>query len=171
MLHGHICAAFDDSVSIHAPRCREAMPRPTATPTTDRPFQSTPLVAERRCSRISIFGRAWGCFNPRPSLPRGDASPMALAEPQDRVSIHAPRCREAMPVGRVGACTGIVVSIHAPRCREAMPRLHGRPTKTKGFQSTPLVAERRCINRYSKPPRTLCFNPRPSLPRGDARNH
>jgi len=38
-----------------------------------------------------------------------------------RVSIHAPRFREAMHRKRERTCPGGFVSIHAPRFREAMP--------------------------------------------------
>ena len=75
------CRALEDKfnsdwvVSIHAPRCREAMPASVPPTWLDFMFQSTPLVAERRCimNNIVIFDT-------------------------EIVSIHAPRCREAMPL-------------------------------------------------------------------------
>jgi len=61
------------------------------------------------------------------------------------VSIHAPRCREAMQSGFTSRARVITVSIHAPRCREAMR--WGRAVWTR-------LSSR--------------FNPRPPLPGGDA---
>ena len=60
------------------------------------------------------------CFNPRPPLPGGDARDDAILLIEQDVSIHAPRCREAMPENAV--TTG----------PESL------------FQSTPPVAGRRC---------------------------
>ena len=134
------------------------------------------------------------CFNPRPSLPRGDAVVLFdffLLQP---VSIHAPRCRGAMLVNIGSMQGGFCVSIHAPRCRGAMQSpflsrrspdesgFNPRPSLPRGdapyfrkhrkpanwFQSTPLVAEGRCAKRPGSLPVWRRFNPRPSLPRGDA---
>ncbi len=218
MLALGIDAALESRVSIHAPRCREAMQPATINRTLGALFQSTPLVAERRCHDPAPAHLAVSRFNPRPSLPRGDAATQRRDFLTNGVSIHAPRCREAMrPVPADGtrppSCfnprpslprgdapllarcvAGKWVSIHAPRCREAMP---SEPSACLAllfmFQSTPLVAERRC--KPARRPRRRqqnvsihaprcreampfsqsiwtsphsCFNPRPSLPRGDA---
>ena len=61
-------------VSIHAPRCRGAMLPGRHRRNGQRRFQSTPPVAEGRCNRRRGLIAASGCFNPRPPLPRGDAS-------------------------------------------------------------------------------------------------
>ena len=134
-------------VSIHAPRCRGAMPMPTLHCVCMDAFQSTPPVAEGRCksgapvlpghcrfqSTPPVAEGRCGCasmamtgpinrFNPRPPLPRGDA------------------------FGDLGIANALSVSIHAPRCRGAMP------------------------SSLSRIIRINCrFNPRPPLPRGDAR--
>ncbi|TXT28780.1 MAG: hypothetical protein FD131_2867 [Rhodocyclaceae bacterium] len=204
-------------VSIHAPRCREAMlavgcRHQTATEFQSTPpvagrrcgafqplltallqFQSTPPVAGRRCDAIDLGRRGRGGFNPRPPLPGGDALRPRSLRRQGQVSIHAPRCREAMPpialtcsrpakfqstppvAGRrcfrkpCGWPVVPSVSIHAPRCREAM--LRAQPWR---------ALRRRCFN--PRPPlpggdawrdpagrrRRYCFNPRPPLPGGDA---
>ena len=182
------------AVSIHAPRCRGAMRRILRT------VESSMIVSihaprcrgamRDRCRRD--YTRP-ACFNPRPSLPRGDAASVPTPRPEATVSIHAPRCRGAMlhvdtSLLRVG-----FVSIHAPRCRGAMRGEEGAAEGKGLFQSTPLVAEGRCQLRLFNPriqsavsihaPRcrgampicTSCqrdsftsFNPRPSLPRGDA---
>ena len=131
-------------------------------------------------------------FNPRPLLPRGDAPYPDSRHPKKLVSIHAPRCREAMPNTHSPGSCHTPVSIHAPRCREAMRKKCGRRLLERRFQSTPLVAERRCnslnvgyiqILTFQSTPlvaerrcmiivcgcmRHCGFNPRPSLPRGDA---
>ncbi len=210
----------DSLVSIHAPRCREAMllAHPVEEFINYR-FQSTPLVAERRCIKNkctpdagkSVSIHAPRCreamqwqhrhrrhcrlgFNPRPSLPRGDAQFLRVDQQRRVVSIHAPRCREAMRCCR--CCCGCredsfnprpslprgdaeahretkrkaEVSIHAPRCREAMRLVKTGTPLVKLFQSTPLVAERRCSSSGWPVSAWLSFNPRPSLPRGDAVN-
>ena len=46
--------------------------------------------------------------------------PVQTVDPSHRVSIHAPRCREAMRDWESSFIVSISVSIHAPRCREAM---------------------------------------------------
>ncbi len=78
--------------------------------------------------------------------------PAAEPEPApEPVSIHAPRCRGAMPNAPVLGRPKWEVSIHAPRCRGAMPAAVARYQAGKQFQSTPPVAEGRCppINRRS----------------------
>ena len=59
-------------------------------------------------------------FNPRLPLPGGDAIYDQDEAERIAVSIHASRCREAMPelLGLEKAVQ--TVSIHASRCREAM---------------------------------------------------
>ena len=66
-------------VSIHASRCREAMPTSTASRNEDM------------------------SFNPRLPLPGGDAAEAAQAQKPETVSIHASRCREAMRLSIVVA--------------------------------------------------------------------
>ena len=83
-------------VSIHAPRCREAMPKPMMMLITASMFQSTPPVAGRRCSTNLNSIIIPPCFNPRPPLPGGDAISILYRSGDRNVSIHAPRCREAM---------------------------------------------------------------------------
>ena len=208
-------------VSIHAPRCREAMHLTNQRPRRSRKFQSTPPVAGRRCHELSPYPTSHIGFNPRPPLPGGDAMTvddhihvimfqstppvagrrctrvMTKSKAGKKVSIHAPRCREAMPnysptivrdmpfqstppvAGRRCLtiehipCPPVNVSIHAPRCREAMlERFHEFILCLFLFQSTPPVAGRRCLRL------TGCskigvksFNPRPPLPGGDATNY
>ncbi len=155
-------------VSIHAPRCREAMLTIMACESLKSTFQSTPLVAERRCGGRRCFAIPFSCFNPRPSLPRGDAFPVAGRRRNPPVSIHAPRCREAMlQIGKATASPLVFQSTPLVAERRCWGRQRPSLTNNK-FQSTPLVAERRC---WSAPASSLparCFNPRPSLPRGDA---
>ena len=131
-------------VSIHASRCREAMPASFTHTGSDFPFQSTPPVAGRRCH---IGRRACGdfcCFNPRLPLPGGDARRLPGRNGGRRVSIHASRCREAMPAEMRDDILGEV------------------------FQSTPPVAGRRCAAWSGKAKVSKGFNPRLPLPGGDA---
>ena len=111
------------------------------------------------------------------------------------VSIHAPRCRGAMHRIKHRFVVARPVSIHAPRCRGAMPFHIDVCVEDCQFQSTPPVAEGRCLIRaaeskaasefQSTPPvaegrcagpswtslaRGISFHPRPPLPRGEARS-
>ena len=83
-------------------------------------------------------------FNPRPPLPGGDARgllpsirPTACFNP-----------RPPLPGGDAVVIKGghalALVSIHAPRCREAMPKRAPSSPTSATFQSTPPVAGRRC---------------------------
>ena len=131
-------------VSIHASRCREAMRGDGYSPGRQYGFQSTPPVAGRRCISMENTRAGLPCFNPRLPLPGGDAPAIRRDQRQSSVSIHASRCREAMPDcarPASGRCAGFNprlplpggdaghsaandlitrVSIHASRCREAM---------------------------------------------------
>ncbi len=162
-------AIRDDCVSIHAPRCRRAMR--TAYNSFAKvcyQFQSTPLVVEGRCGtirRVHTFGI---CFNPRPSLSKGDALALFVAKGPRVVSIHAPRCRRAMQIFDAIAIRDDCVSIHAPRCRRAMHSFRSTFPSGKWFQSTPLVVEGRCAQAAGNTALAASFNPRPSLSKGDA---
>ncbi len=134
-----------NSVSIHAPRCRGAMP-------VCRPG--------RKIWRGFVSIHAPRCRGAMPSVPLS-------ASLSYTVSIHAPRCRGAMrhhPAHRAGnngfnprpplprgdaAGASLhyyesIVSIHAPRCRGAMRKTNSDPLMPRMFQSTPPVAEGRC---------------------------
>ena len=118
----------------------------------NKTFQSTPLVAERRCDPGAIYGACIHCFNPRPSLPRGDA----CADDGLILAVGSFNPRPSLPRGDAMIITTPVellrVSIHAPRCREAMPMPFRLLRHAVEFQSTPLVAERRCaMYRASSP--------------------
>ena len=157
-------------VSIHASRCREAMLYPCGV-WLRRSFSFNPrlpLPGGDATKQRSALGSPI-CFNPRLPLPGGDAATVrprvimlefqstppvagrrcgAWLVPRHAtltVSIHASRCREAMPRFRVGQeeakCR---VSIHASRCREAMPGWLAIAPSSLSFQSTPPVAGRRC---------------------------
>ena len=159
-----------DRVSIHAPRCRGAKPiSNTGVVTVRWQFQSTPLVVEGRSTAGNPSALATCSFNPRPSLSRGEAG----RAPRDwrcaGVSIHAPRCRGAKPPGLFVSDDMLAVSIHAPRCRGAKQVLRLGSKAHQQFQSTPLVVEgRSCALRGRRSPAIPCFNPRPSLSRGEA---
>ena len=136
-------AAATRRVSIHAPRFREAM--------------------------ISRMLREWceGSFNPRPPFPGGDGGPISPECPrtafQSTPPVSGRRWQHPTP-----ARSSTRVSIHAPRFREAMARVlaaitgralrfNPRPPFPGGdalsginfmrpmvFQSTPPVSGRRC---------------------------
>ena len=62
------------------------------------PFQSTPLVSERRCVEENIDGRGNILFQSTPLVSeRRCWNDQHLADRLKPVSIHAPRFREAMP--------------------------------------------------------------------------
>jgi len=111
-------------------------------------FQSAPLVAEGRCPDQRAEMRWRSGFNPRPSLPRGDAWYWLLPGQLFAWFQSAPLVAE-------GRCT-VTGSL---------------PPVEIAFQSAPLVAEGRCQIATIAPEPDCCFNPRPSLPRGDARRH
>ena len=109
-------------------------------------FQSTPPVAGERSYRSGAGGRQRNGFNPRPPLPGSEASFARARGRVCRVSIHAPRCRGAKPLGQLDQPQSkafqstppvagerspsalyhlrstTIVSIHAPRCRGAKRR-------------------------------------------------
>ena len=112
--------------------------------------------------QISVFH----CFNPRPSLPRGDAKPHMCR--LGRYGGFNPR--PSLPRGDAVTITRpralFTVSIHAPRCRGAMhlrlcPRL-----QVVRFQSTPLVAEGRCTMLFSSASDRLEFQSTPLVAEG-----
>ncbi len=180
-------------VSIHAPRCRGAMPLSASGWVPTPLFQSTPPVAGGRCNRMPVPDRHdYRSFNPRPPLPGGDAGrDQAAGGTSMRFNPRPPLpggdARLALPT----TCRH-KVSIHAPRCRGAMRRQDQAFALHRMFQSTPPVAGGRCLAKYqaahdahlfqSTPPvaggRCLLFkspkdavarfNPRPPLPGGDA---
>ena len=160
-------------VSIHAPRCRGAMPGSKrhknnchsgfqSTPpvaggrcktrrlilTPKKQFQSTPPVAGGRCSAHVKALACQICFNPRPPLPGGDASARSSSQCGIFCSFNP---RPPLPGGDAGgmgaADQGHGVSIHAPRCRGAMQAVWEPLTKAMEFQSTPPVAGGRCLLR------------------------
>ncbi len=140
----HLGESGVGAVSIHAPRCRGAMPErhlsgllsivfqstlPVAgercrlwppVPSAGMTFQSTLPVAGERCRRSLRERQDHGGFNPRSPLPGSDAVIEADGRLAVLVSIHAPRCRGAMLDSAHCDLQRYGVSIHAPRCRGAM---------------------------------------------------
>ena len=136
-----------EAVSIHASRCREAKRGAGCSRSSCRRFQSTPLVAERRSFPRRTSRNLVQCFNPRLSLPRGEARPQRPFH--DRLTRFNPRL--SLPRGEAQV-TGVRrrtfdVSIHASRCREAKRHPQSSWHRDKSG-----------------------FNPRLSLPRGEALN-
>ena len=109
------------------------------------------------------------CFNPRPSLSRGEAK-------VKRESAYPSRCFNPRPslsrgeaaIDQVELGGVALVSIHAPRCRGAKPVTSTPSTSREKFQSTPLVVEGRSQTPTSAERKRQSFNPRPSLSRGEA---
>ncbi len=133
-------------------------------------FQSTPPVAEGRCDNGSGGISGDEGFNPRPPLPRGDARWRRRQFADQQVSIHAPRCRGAMPRRDDRRPRCLPVSIHAPRCRGAMRanRLVQRGDFSGFNPRPPLPRGDACLFPTPSLIGLTCFNPRPPLPRGDA---
>ena len=162
---------MQDRVSIHAPRCRGAMPGLIHWTQDELLFQSTPPVAGGRCPVVGVDGWARIMFQSTPPVAGGRCTNWSGVNIGDYVvSIHAPRCRGAMPLQRCRSLRigwrfnprpplpggdahrqrcdqhGQPVSIHAPRCRGAMPGAWGTGGGTCTFQSTPPVAGGRCAS-------------------------
>ena len=118
---------------------------PSSSFTLTTLFQSTPLVAERRCvpGRPSEQGANLVSIH-APRCREAMLIHGPVTRPITAVSIHAPRCREAMQIPADPRRLFVIVSIHAPRCREAMRATKSTSPTSPTFQSTPLVAERRC---------------------------
>ena len=182
-----------DVVSIRARRCRRAMPAWARCAPSSGAFQSAPVVADGRCSappaapdrrrsfnprpslptgdapnvasRSAILAR----FNPRPSLPTGDAYARRRGRADEDVSIRARRCRRAMRATQHRQTQNIPVSIRARRCRRAMHPAYQATTLVLGVSIRARRCRRAmpaCASSHGSSP--SCFNPRPSLPTGDA---
>ena len=149
------------------------------------------LVAEGRDAVTAAAGGFGGCFNPRPSLPRGatsgrphrstgtgrfnprpslprGATPGRRHSPTRRTRFNP---RPSLPRGatRDVGCPDLSreVSILAPRCRGARRASSAAlRAASAAFQSSPLVAEGRDRSRNTRSSGATSFNPRPSLPRG-----
>ena len=157
-------------VSIHAPRCRRAMHRCDRSGGAESRFQSTPLVVEGRCLSPAVRTSPSCCFNPRPSLSKGDASsgspgrqPRHSFNPRPSLSkgdayFDRPKVRrmeefQSTPLVVEGRCSTRLA------CSRAAVR----------FESTRLVVGRRCARGATRSSgRRSSFNPRPSLSKGDA---
>ena len=131
-------------------------------------------------------------FNPRLPLPGGDAKVCPSAGGHSPVSIHASRCREAMPYEArsllafpvfqstppvAGRRCLLLFFLHSYRLMfQSTPPVAGRRCAVvslrnmspSSFQSTPPVAGRRCLGGIQKDQPSCCFNPRLPLPGGDA---
>ena len=84
-------------------------------------FQSTPPVAGRRCDYLLTETSPFNKFQSTPPVAgRRCARAHSVRLSGTPVSIHASRCREAMPRRGSRAVKLTDVSIHASRCREAM---------------------------------------------------
>ncbi len=168
--------AFEYSpVSIHAPRCRGAMPAMGHGAWEQGMFQSTPPVAGERCKWSVCCCVVYAPVSIHAPRCRGAMQFASVRKvSKQQVSIHAPRCRGAMPGTLPGLVLwrqccfnprpplpgsdaghkktrqrGFVVSIHAPRCRGAMPlRTVPMPEPAGKFQSTPPVAGERCQRKH-----------------------
>jgi len=93
--------------------------------------------------QIQIQQRRIG-FNPRPPFPGGDAAMRFESGNfwrfQSTPPVSGRRCDEEKTQGQPDQ----IVSIHAPRFREAMQPDHHRRQILRRFQSTPPVSGRRC---------------------------
>ncbi len=133
-----------DTVSIHAPRHRGAMPKSDIEAECKQWFQSTPPVTEGRCLLPVRCSARPPRFNPRPPSPRGDASRIRRS--------RLMRMFQSTPPVTEGRC------IRAQDGRPRIPRFNPRPPSPRGDA------------RIGNGGRTghASFNPRPPSPRGDA---
>ena len=158
------------AVSIHAPRCRGAMPAPPLNRRRRHTrFNPRPPLPGSDASkpRRPAWSR-WG-FNPRPPLPGSDAGGASRVGYGALVSIHAPRCRGAMPLPLL--CGSFVNQFQStpPVAGERCHLAARLANAEKRFQSTPPVAGERCVYPGAAFKAVTCFNPRPPLPGSDAR--
>ena len=111
----------DFVVSIRARRCRRAMHSIGA----EISWQSPVSIRARRCRRAmpwtgQLTRQPLNCFNPRPTLPSGDAA--VAREAMSAIDGFNPR--PTLPSGDAllsRSCRGaFMVSIRARRCRRAM---------------------------------------------------
>ena len=102
MPHGASFLEYSSSVSIRAPRFREAMPQ---------------------CPNFRATATA--SFNPRPPFPGGDAVLAAVGRRRARFQSAPPVSGRRCHAGDV-LQVPVPVSIRAPRFREAMPDGAGR---------------------------------------------
>ncbi len=132
-------------VSIHAPRCRGAMPCPLAhrnhCVSGFNPRPPLPGGDAGRTRRRYLHRRS---FNPRPPLPGGDALPAGNSFYFPPVSIHAPRCRGAMPGGKASSAGALPSFNPRPPLPGGDARHHHLCEPRIMFQSTPPVAGGRC---------------------------
>ena len=158
-------------VSIRARHCWRAMPDPLP----DSSVLVIVSIRARHCWRAMPCLAAasyWGprCFNPRPPLLAGDAAQLAAALPGIIVSIRARHCWRAMLEPPPPPPAPAPVSIRARHCWRAMPSLRAwRRSKPRVS-----IRARHCwramlANMPTSGPRAACFNPRPPLLAGDAR--
>ena len=157
-------------------------------------FQSAPPVSGRRCPLLDAINRVMFVFQSAPPVSGRRCRSLSRAVTAlYRVSIRAPRFREAMPGGWFRSDKRWTVSIRAPRFREAMPGYPCRgpllmtsfnprppfpggdapePDTDRGevvwFQSAPPVSGRRCHFADIGTSISGRFNPRPPFPGGDA---
>ena len=178
---------------------RPRLPRGEAIDTVRHPrppgcFNPRPRLPRGEARQPGRRGAIQAGFNPRPRLPRGEAR-VGVGHHQGRlVSIHAPGCPGAKRFTvRAGLCDNRFqstppvaqgrspdallklmpsqeVSIHAP-VAQGRSRAGSWPLPAlRRFQSTPPVAQGRSPwSGRSSSSRAACFNPRPRLPRGEAR--
>ncbi len=145
MPFGDVGALLEHVVSIRARHCWRAMPIMVCLPGEVSMFQSAPAIAGGRCNPWPPPSQTLACFNPRPPLLAGDATPHSRRIKIGQVSIRARHCWRAMPA-------------QTPGC-----------ARTSKFQSAPAIAGGRCPPlRLAARPRLYRFNPRPPLLAGDA---
>ena len=156
-------------VSIHAPRCRGAKRYRFGRLRPSPLFQSTPLVVEGRSATHTRAPRSARCFNPRPSLSRGEAqaprcpaTASASFNPRPSLSRGEALADVGLPVFTAG------VSIHAPRCRGAKQVAATSFEVQSCFNPRPSLSRGEAETHAASTSYDISFNPRPSLSRGEA---
>src|SRR5579875_1237964 len=113
-------AAASADVSIHSAGLPAEKREPHADSRQGQGFQSTPLVFQRRNARLGGCGAGCSCFNPLRWSSSGETSRMTMA-----------------------TLLSCVVSIHSAGLPAEKPRARASLGLFTGFQSTPLVFQRR----------------------------
>ena len=181
-------------VSIRARRCRRAMRQRGAAGQRDLPVSIRAVVADGRCALVMGGAAMLSEFQSAPVVADGrcsiDVGAATLLSPFQSAPVVADgRCVRSMfaaavvgmfqsaPVVADGRCLAMTpktagiytVSIRARRCRRAM---HGTPSRigfrTARFNPRPSLPTGDAAERAAQAAELRSFNPRPSLPTGDA---
>ncbi len=156
---------FQSAPAIAGGRCWG----PAACGLVENAFQSAPAIAGGRCHDGCAMQPRRICFNPRPPLLAGDALEGATLDGANLVSIRARHCWRAMPAAFHLGEPGRKVSIRARHCWWAMRAMAAAMSEVAAcFNPRPPLLAGDARERHAPPAWEVRFNPRPPLLAGDA---